>query len=84
LEPGAKVQRYVRIGPDAFMAYGWRSGMSRTAGQDDPPFFVRDISARPDVWTRRIQALAQRRAANSNYAHALGQCAHRQATTDAR
>lgn len=77
IEPGAKVQRYVRIGPDAYMANGWRSGMSRGAGPDDPPFFVRDVSARPEVWARHMQGLAARWTANSNYAYALRQCAHR-------
>ncbi len=76
-EPGSKVQQYVRTGPDTYYAYGWRSGMSPSAGPDDPPYFVREIAANPALWVRRMQALRERWPQNSNYAYVQRQCEHR-------
>jgi hypothetical protein len=76
-EPGGKVLQYVRTGSDTYYAYGWRSGMSPGAGKDDPPYFVRDIAARPQVWVERMRALRERWLDNSNYVYAQRQCAHR-------
>ena len=76
-DSGSKIQRYVRTGPDAYQVYGWRSGMSPSAGKDDPTYFVRDIAAKPELWVRRMQALRERWPQNSNYAYAQRQCAHR-------
>jgi hypothetical protein len=76
-EPGSKVQQYVRTGPDTYYAYGLRSGMRPSAGKDDPPYFVRDIAAKPELWVRRMQALREQWPQNSNYAYAQRQCEHR-------
>jgi hypothetical protein len=76
IEPGSKIYRFVRTGPDEFHVYGRRSGMSPSAGKDDPPYHVRDFSGAPNKWIKRMHELRERWALNNNYQSALRRCSH--------
>lgn len=76
IEPGSKIYRFVRTGPDEFHVYGWRSGMSRSAGEVDPPYHVRNISSVPEKWLKRMRELCELWALNNNYQSALRRCSH--------
>lgn len=76
IEPGSKIYRFVRTGPDEFHVYGWRSGMRPSAGKDDPPYHVRNVSGAPEKWLKRMRELRERWALNNNYQSALRRCTH--------
>lgn len=75
-EPGSKIYRILRTGSDEFHLYGWRSGMSPSAGKIDPPYHVRSMSDAPEAWLKRMRVLRERWALNSNYQSATRRCSH--------
>jgi hypothetical protein len=74
---GSKVQCFVRIGPDVFVAYGWRSGLRAHIGALDPPYCVAEISANPELWAKRLAAQQEAWNENTDYQTVRRRCFHR-------